>query len=148
MTHPPIERIPYIIAVVASFIWGRLVYWPLCGKAWRSAKGYSEEDMKKSQDQWMGKTMGIALVIRAIQMFVLVMIMYFAAEYIWKDPHSLEVALRASIATWLWFVLVTHTSETLWDMKPNRSLWKINIFWSLVMLLVWAIVYVLLAGVM
>lgn len=65
-----INWLSVLIAAVSSFIIGGIWYGPLFGKAWMTAFGYTEEDLKKRS---IPKTFGLSLLLAFVASLILEM---------------------------------------------------------------------------
>ncbi len=65
-----INWLSVLIATISSFIIGGIWYGPLFGKAWMTAFGYTEEDLKRRS---VSKTFGLSLLLALFAALVLEM---------------------------------------------------------------------------
>lgn len=65
-----INWLSVLIAAISSFLIGGIWYGPLFGKAWMTAFGYTEEDLKKRS---VSKTFGLSLLLSLFASLILEM---------------------------------------------------------------------------
>lgn len=144
-----IERLPYILAVVAAFAVGAFLYSKLVFEsAWKKAGNLSDAAMQKD----MPKKLLISLVLRLVQIFVLIQMFMMPNEML-NNPDvvydlNIENITWFAFWAWIWFSLVAHIQENIRKEDINRKLIFINSFSTLAMLIIGGVAYVWLAGIM
>jgi len=140
-----VERLPYILATIIAFAVGALLYSPLVFEsAWKKAWNLSDEAMQK----WMSTKLLFSLLMRLVQIYILVHMIWYMATIEWMDAPTIGLAVKTAFWMRLWFSAIAHLQENIWKEDIAWKLFSINSFSTLLMLIAGWAAYVWLAGVM
>ncbi len=140
-----VEILPYLISVVVAFAVWALLYSPMVFEnAWKKAGNLSDAAMQK----WMSTKLWVALVLRAVQMYVLIHMITYMTRVDSLDAPTLFVAARTAFWMWFWFSMIAHLQENLWKEDINWTLFAINAFGTLCMLVAGGVAYVWLSWIL
>lgn len=137
-----VSTIWLIVASVLSFIWWFLIFSVAFSKIRNQEKWNSWKEPSWSIT-W--RNIVISLISKVIQANVLIYVMVYASNfYEWSKNITLYRWIEASLRLWLWFCVVSYLNDILRDDNPKWKILWINMLWSLVMILIAAISYILL----
>lgn len=140
-----VEILPYLLSVVIAFAVWAILYSPVGFEKMRLNAG---NDDKAAMENNMWLKLFCSLVIRLVQMYILIHMI----NYMWivdgLDTLTVVLAARTAFWMWLWFSMIAHFQENLWKKDINRTLFALNSFWTLCMLIAGGIWYVRLTGIL
>ena len=101
-----INYLAVLVAAVAVFLLGALWYMPLFGKAWREARGITEQMAAEGQKD-MGKTLAVIAVCNFVMAWAVAVVSEYMHLYTWM--HGVKLGLLF----WLGFAFTMGLVETM-----------------------------------
>lgn len=134
MSHAEINYFAVLVCAVVPMVIGFLWYGPIFGKTWMSLVGKTEEEIKKDFNP--AKTYGLTVIANFIVAYCL------SRLFSYVDVSTIGEGLRLAFLCWLGFTASQFFINNLFEDKPIKLL-LINVFYHLVVLLVFSVIIVL-----
>ena len=131
MGYVEINYLAVLVCALVPMLIGAMWYGPVFGKAWMSAVGKTEEELKKDFNP--AKTYGLTVVTNFVVAYVLARIMGYAGA------STIVDGLMIALLCWLGFTAGTFYINNLFEGKATKLL-MINVFYHLVVVLVYSII--------
>ncbi len=134
MTFQP-NYLAVVVAAVVVYILGWLWYMPLFGKAWRDARGITDQMAAEGQKD-MGKTMAVIAVCTIVMAWVVGVIASYLHLVTWMQGAKLGVLL------WVGFALTIELIEMMTSRRKLASFYIDTGYWLVSMVILGVIVSV------
>lgn len=141
-----VSMLGLIVSSVVSFIWWSIIFNVVFWKT-RNALRWNKTDLEPTW--WvLARNIITSFVSKVIQVNVLIYIMTYASVfYEWTQTISFARWIEAWLRSWLWLCVVSYLNDILRDNNPQRKIFMINSIWSLVMIILPIITYILLQNI-
>ena len=122
-----------LVAGVAVFVLGALWYMPLFGKAWREARGITEQMAAEGQKD-MGKTLAVIAVCNLVMAWAVAVVANYMHLYSWM--HGVKLGLLF----WAGFALTMGLIETMTSRRKMAGFLIDTGYWLVSLLVIGVIV--------
>ncbi len=127
MTFQP-NYLAVLVAAAVVFMVGWAWYMPLFGKAWREARGVTEQMAAEGQKD-MGKTMGVIFVCTLIMAWAIGVFTAYTHLVTWTQ------GLKLGLVCWLGFALTMGLIETMTSRRKMAGFYIDTGYWLVSMVI-------------